>query len=132
MRLVACLAIDASCHPERKRRISAPQARADWRRSFWALAPNRLAAALWRSFDSALRAPLRIDDSFDLTKWFYERARGSYRDAQAYLTPAAKRKFAKEYPKAQSFTIPPDGSCCAAERFSLLELVIRSEPEMCL
>ena len=38
-----------------------------------------------------------------MTKWFYERARGSYRDAQAYLTPAARRKFAKEYPKAQTF-----------------------------
>ena len=44
------------------------------------------------------------DGSFDQTKWFYERARGSYRDAQAYLTTAGKRKFAKEYPKVQSFT----------------------------
>lgn len=54
-------------------------------------------------FSRRILAPAK-DDSFDLTKWFYERARGSYRDAQAYLTPAAKRKFAKEYPKAQSFT----------------------------
>lgn len=54
-------------------------------------------------FSRRILAPAK-DDSFDLTKWFYERARGSYRDAQAYLTPAAKRKFAQEYPKAQSFT----------------------------
>lgn len=54
-------------------------------------------------FSRRILAPAK-DDSFALTKWFYERARGSYRDAQAYLTPAAKRKFAKEYPKAQSFT----------------------------
>lgn len=44
------------------------------------------------------------DSSFNLTKWFYERARGSYRDAQAYLTPAAKKKFIAEYPKAQTFS----------------------------
>lgn len=54
-------------------------------------------------FSRRILAPAK-DDSFTLTKWFYERARGSYRDAQAYLTPAAKRKFMKEYPKAQTFT----------------------------
>lgn len=54
-------------------------------------------------FSKRVFAPAK-DDSFDLTKWFYERARGSYRDAQAYLTPAARRKFGKEYPKSQTFT----------------------------
>lgn len=54
-------------------------------------------------FSKRILAPAK-DGSFDLTKWFYERARGSYRDAQAYLTPAARRKFAREYPKAQTFT----------------------------
>lgn len=54
-------------------------------------------------FSRRIMAPAK-PRSFDLTKWFYERARGSYRDAQAYLTPAAKRKFVKEYPKAQTFT----------------------------
>lgn len=54
-------------------------------------------------FSRRILAPAK-DDSFDLTKWFYERARGSYKDAQVYLTPAAKRKFAKEYPKSQAFT----------------------------
>ena len=35
------------------------------------------------------------------TKWFYERARGQYRDAQAYQSTAQRRKFTTEYPKNQ-------------------------------
>ncbi len=54
-------------------------------------------------FSKRILAPAK-DGSFGLTKWFYERSRRSYRDAQAYLTPAARRKFVKEYPKAQTFT----------------------------
>ena len=38
------------------------------------------------------------------TKWFYERARGQYLDAQAHLTPASRNKFKGEYPKTQMFT----------------------------
>lgn len=38
------------------------------------------------------------------TKWFYERARGQYVDAQSKLTPAEKRRFMAEYPKPQMFT----------------------------
>lgn len=38
------------------------------------------------------------------TKWFYERARGSYADAQSKLTPADTRRFRAEYPKPQMFT----------------------------
>jgi len=38
------------------------------------------------------------------TKWFYERARGQYNDAQAYKTKSEKDKFIKEYPKKQVFT----------------------------
>ncbi|MAW80368.1 MAG: AIPR family protein [Parvularcula sp.] len=38
------------------------------------------------------------------TKWFYERARGQYADAQSKLTPAEQRRFKAEYPKAQMFT----------------------------
>lgn len=38
------------------------------------------------------------------TKWFYERARGQYADAQSKLTPAEKRRFLAEYPKPQMFT----------------------------
>lgn len=54
-------------------------------------------------FSRRIMAPAK-PGSFDRTKWFYERARGSYRDAQAYLTHAAKNKFLKEYPKTQTFT----------------------------
>jgi len=38
------------------------------------------------------------------TKWFYERARGQYADAQSKLTLAEKRRFLAEYPKKQMFT----------------------------
>lgn len=53
-------------------------------------------------FSRRILAPAKAG-SFDMTKWFYERARGSYHDAQAYLSPAQKRKFAKEYPTSQKF-----------------------------
>ncbi|MEG3173065.1 AIPR family protein [Sphingomonas sp. ZB1N12] len=35
------------------------------------------------------------------SKWFYERARGQYRDAIAYATPAQKRKHELEFPRPQ-------------------------------
>ncbi|MBR0899582.1 AIPR family protein [Bradyrhizobium tropiciagri] len=38
------------------------------------------------------------------TKWFYERARGQFVDAQAKLTAAETRRFLAEYPKSQMFT----------------------------
>jgi hypothetical protein len=38
------------------------------------------------------------------TKWFYERARGQYLDAQAHKTPSEKKKYQLEYPKKQVFT----------------------------
>jgi hypothetical protein len=38
------------------------------------------------------------------TKWFYERARGAYADAQAKLTPGEQRRFKAENPKAQMIT----------------------------
>jgi len=38
------------------------------------------------------------------TKWFYERARGQYADAQSKLTPAGKKKFQAEFLKRQMFT----------------------------
>ena len=38
------------------------------------------------------------------TKWFYERARGQYADAQVKLTLAEQRRFKAENPKAQMFT----------------------------
>ena len=38
------------------------------------------------------------------TKWFYERARGQYADAQSNLTPAERKKFQALNPKPQMFT----------------------------
>jgi hypothetical protein len=38
------------------------------------------------------------------TKWFYERARGQYPDAQSKLTDSEKTRFQAEYPKSQMFT----------------------------
>jgi hypothetical protein len=38
------------------------------------------------------------------TKWFYERARGAYADAQAKLTPGEQRRFKAENPKPQMIT----------------------------
>lgn len=38
------------------------------------------------------------------TKWFYERARGQYADAQSKMTPAELRRFRTEYPRLQTFT----------------------------
>lgn len=38
------------------------------------------------------------------TRWFYERVRGQYADAQSKLTPAEQRRFKAEHPKPQMFT----------------------------
>ncbi|MDT8333791.1 AIPR family protein [Roseomonas gilardii] len=38
------------------------------------------------------------------TKWFYERARGQYIDAQSKLSQAEQRRLKAEYPKTQMFT----------------------------
>lgn len=43
------------------------------------------------------------DGSFKQTKWFYERARGSYDNERAYLTKAKKDAFDADYPKHQRF-----------------------------
>ncbi|NEG69934.1 AIPR family protein [Bifidobacterium choloepi] len=53
-------------------------------------------------FSRRILAPAK-EGSFTQTKWFYERARGQYNDAQAYLSSAEKRKFLEEYPKNQRF-----------------------------
>ena len=44
------------------------------------------------------------DGTFRQSKWFYERARGQYADARANLTPAQRRKFDLENPRAQLVT----------------------------
>ena len=38
------------------------------------------------------------------TKWFYERARGQYADAQASMTPGEARRYKAEHPKPQMFS----------------------------
>jgi hypothetical protein len=38
------------------------------------------------------------------TKWFYERTRGQYIDAQSKLTAGEQKRFKAEYPKPQMFT----------------------------
>ncbi len=38
------------------------------------------------------------------TKWFYERARGQYIDAQSKLTQTEQKRFRAEHPKSQMFT----------------------------
>lgn len=44
------------------------------------------------------------DGTFRETKWFYERARGQHADARALLTPAQRKKFDLENPRAQVFS----------------------------
>lgn len=41
------------------------------------------------------------DGQLVATKWFYERARGQYKDEQAYKSDAVNRKFRAEYPRDQ-------------------------------
>ena len=47
-----------------------------------------------------LSAPPKLG-SLSPSKWFYERARGQYRDQLAYGTATARRKFELEFPKDQ-------------------------------
>ena len=58
--------------------------------------------ARMEKFSRRILAPAQ-EGSFNQTKWFYERARGQYGDAQAYLTRGEKNKFLAEYPKNQKF-----------------------------
>ena len=54
-------------------------------------------------FSRRIWAPVQAG-SLRETKWFYERARGQYADAQSKLTPGEKKRFQAEYPKPQMFT----------------------------
>lgn len=64
---------------------------------------NHLYHVRMEEFSRRLWAPA-LEGSQRETKWFYERARGQFADAQAKLTPADKRRFLAEYPKNQMFT----------------------------
>ena len=54
-------------------------------------------------FSRRIHAP-SPDGTFRETKWFYERARGQYADARSLLTPAQRKKFDLENPRAQIFS----------------------------
>lgn len=54
-------------------------------------------------FSHRLWAPARQGEQRE-TRWFYERARGQYADAQAKLTQSEQRKFKAENPKPQMIT----------------------------
>jgi hypothetical protein len=53
-------------------------------------------------FSRRLLAPSK-DGSLKESYWYYERTRGQYANAQAILTPAAKKKFLVKFPKKQMF-----------------------------
>lgn len=54
-------------------------------------------------FSRRIWAPARSGEQRE-SKWYYERARGQYADAQSKLTTGEKNRFKLEYPKAQMFT----------------------------
>lgn len=56
-----------------------------------------------QDFSRRIYAPA-ADGGHKQTKWFYERARGQYLDAQAHKTQAERKRFQLEYPKKQVFT----------------------------
>jgi len=55
------------------------------------------------SFSRRLWAPAKGGAQRE-TKWFYERARGQYLDAQSKLTPGEKKRFLIENPRHQMFS----------------------------
>lgn len=56
-----------------------------------------------QEFSRRISAPPK-DGQFAQTKWFYERARGQYKDGQAYLSDAKRKQFLTEFPRQQMFT----------------------------
>ena len=54
-------------------------------------------------FSRRMNAPVK-EGQFAQSKWFYERARGQYKDGQAYLTSAKRKEFILKYPRQQMFT----------------------------
>lgn len=81
--------------------------------SRYANSQNRIAAADFFSnhpfhvrmeeISRRLYAPAK-DGNFTQSRWFYERARGQFADRRSRLTPAKRRKFDLEHPRAQLFT----------------------------
>jgi len=56
-----------------------------------------------QEFSRRIWAP-PLEGQLRQSKWFYERARGQYLDAQAHLSLGDKKKFIGEFPKSQMFT----------------------------
>lgn len=54
-------------------------------------------------FSRRLIAPAVIGNQYG-TRWYYERARGQYRQEQAHMTKAEKSRFLTKNPKSQMFT----------------------------
>lgn len=54
-------------------------------------------------FSRRLYAPAK-DGIFNQTKWYYERARGQYKDETAYMTDAKRKEFTLQNPRYQMFT----------------------------
>ena len=81
--------------------------------SRYANSQNRIAAADFFSnhpfhvrmeeISRRLYAPAK-EGNFTQSRWFYERARGQFADRRSSLTPAQRRKFDLEHPRAQLFT----------------------------
>ena len=47
-----------------------------------------------------IETPRKIETGIR-SKWFYERARGQFKDKQAYLTPKDKERFLTQFPNSQ-------------------------------
>ena len=54
-------------------------------------------------FSRRIWAPARQGEQRE-TKWYYERARGQYADAQSKMTPSEQRRFKAEHPRFQMVT----------------------------
>ncbi|MBT5470156.1 MAG: AIPR family protein, partial [Nitrospina sp.] len=54
-------------------------------------------------FSRRILAPAKEGSAID-TRWFYERARGQYADAQSKFTPAQQKRFKLQNPKPQMFS----------------------------
>ncbi len=80
--------------------------------SLYANTQNKVSAADLRSnhpfhvrieeFSRRIWAPAAEGELHD-TKWFYERSRGQYLDAQSKMTRGDKKRFKAEYPRTQKF-----------------------------
>lgn len=57
----------------------------------------------FKQYSEKIYAPV-VQGQLHATRWFYERARGSYKQEQMKLTPAQREKFKSEYPKDQLIT----------------------------